>query len=80
MKYYTLDAAFDAIRDHCPSKFGFEHAFMQVTKFFVRDLINCIDNNVPMHTELYYEPVDFLDGNGFKVEGNNTDGYTISLA
>ena len=80
MKYYTLDIAFDVIRDHCPSKFGFEYAFMQATKFFVRDLINCIDNHVPMHRSTYDEPVDFLDGNGFEVAGNETDGYIITLA
>ena len=80
MKYYTRDTALDTIRDHCPSKFGFEFAFTQVNKFFICDLINCIDNKIPMHTAFYYQSVDFLDGNGFKVEGNDTDGYTISLA
>lgn len=80
MKYYTLDAALDEIRQRCPSKFGFEHAFAQTTIYFIRDLMECIDNNKPMHREIYYEPIDFLDGNGFEVAGNETDGYIITLA
>ncbi len=80
MKYYTRDTALDEIRQHCPHKFGFEYAFAQPSMFIICDLIDCIDNNKPIHRELYYETVDFLDGNGFKVEGNDADGYTISLA
>lgn len=73
-------ATLDKIRNHCPNKFGFEYAFAQATWYFIRDLMDCIDNNKPIHRELYYEPIDFIDGNGFKVEGNDADGYTISLA
>ena len=60
--------------------FGFEYAFARTTMFFIRDLMECIDCNTPMHRSTYDEPIDFLDGNGFKVEGNDTDGYKISLA
>lgn len=80
MKYYTRDTMLDEIRDHCPSKFGFEYAFAQPSMFIVCGLIDCIDNNKPTDRFLYTEQLDFLDGNGFKVEGNDTNGYTISLA
>lgn len=80
MKYYTREGALDEIRQHCPHKFGFGFAFAQSSMFIIRDLMDCIDNNKPMHREIYYEPIDFLDGNGFKVEGNKVDGYTITLA
>ena len=80
MKYYTRDTMLDEIRQRCPHKFGFEYAFAQASMFIICGLIDCIDNNKPIHRELYYEPVDFLDGNGFKVEGDDTHGYTISLA
>lgn len=78
MKHYTRDEALDEIRQHCPNKFGFEYAFAQTSMFFISDLMNCIDNNIPMDRSIYVEPIDFLDGNGFKVEGNSTDGYIIS--
>lgn len=78
MKHYTRDEALDEIRQHCPNKFGFEYAFAQTSMFFISDLMNCIDNNIPMDRSTYVEPIDFLDGNGFKVEGNSTDGYIIS--
>lgn len=79
MKHYTRDEALDEIRQHCPNKFGFEYAFAQISIFFISDLMNCIDNNIPMDRSTYTEQLDFLDGNGFKVEGDNIDGYTISL-
>lgn len=80
MKYYTNTIALNEIQQRCTHKFGFESAFAHTTIFFIRDLMGCIDDNKPMHRSTYDEPVDFLDGNGFKVEGNNTDGYTITLA
>jgi len=80
MKYYTRDIALDIIRQHCPHQFGFEYAFAQSSMLVIRDLMNCIDNNKPTHRFIYTEQLDFLDGNGFKVEGNNADGYAITLA
>lgn len=65
---------------HCSNKFGFESAFAQATKFFIYALIDCIDSNIPVFRPTYDEPVDFLDGNGFIVAGNKTDGYIITLA
>lgn len=72
--------ALDKIRCHCSSKFGFDYAFAQATWFFVRDLVDCIDNEITISRSTYDEPIDFLDGNGFIVKGNETDGYTITLA
>ena len=80
MKYYTREGALDEIRQRCPHKFGFEYAFAQSPMLFIRILMDCIDNNKPTIRFLYTEQLDFLDGNGFKVEGNETDGYRISLA
>lgn len=78
--YYTREGALDEIRQRCPHKFGFEYAFAQSSMFIIRDLMGCIDNNTPTDRFLYTEQLDFLDGNGFKVEGNDTTGYKISLA
>ena len=73
-------ASLDKIRNHCPNKFGFEDAFAQTTLFFVSDLVDCIDNNKTVSRIVYSEPIDFINGNGFKVEGNDINGYKISLA
>ena len=79
MKYYTREGALDEIRQHCPHKFGFEYAFTQSSMLVIRDLMGCIDNNKPTHRFLYTEQLDFLDGNGFIVEGDEVNGYTIKL-
>lgn len=79
MPYITRTIALNDIYYHCPNKFGFEYAFAHTTLFFIRDLMNCVHNNTSVDRSTYDEPVDFIDGNGFKVEGNDTDGYTISL-
>ena len=73
-------AALNKIRSHCPNKYGFDEAFEQATWFFVRDLVDCIDNHITISRSTYDEPIDFLDGNGFIVEGNKADGYIITLA
>lgn len=79
MKYYTNTIALNEIQQRCTHKFGFEYAFAHTTIFFIRDLMGCIDDNKPMHRSTYDEPVDFLDGNGFIVEGDENNGYTIKL-
>ena len=80
MKYYTREEALNVIWHHCTHKFGFDYAFAQATWLFISDLMDCIDNNKPMSRITYSELLDFLDGNGFKVKGNDADGYTITLA
>lgn len=74
----TYALMLNIIWHHCPSKFGFDEVFAQTTLFFIRDLVNCINSDIPVHKSTYDEPVDFLDGNGFKVEGNDKYGYTIT--
>ena len=80
MDYLTRSVMLNVIRRHCPNKMGFDNAFAQTTIFFLSEVMNCIINNIPFNRSTYDEPVDFLDGNGFKVEGNETDGYVITLA
>lgn len=79
MPYVSRATALYEIRRRCPNKFDFENAFSNATWFFIRDLMDCIYNNTTIDRSTYDEPIDFIDGNGFKVEGNDTDGYTISL-
>lgn len=79
MKYYTREEALNVIWHHCPHKFGFDHAFAQTSMFFIRGLMECIDNHESMSRMIYNESLDFLDGNGFIVEGDEFNGYTIKL-
>ena len=79
MKYYTREGALDEIRRRCPHKFGFEYAFTQSSMFIIRDLMDCIDNNTSTGRFLYTEQLDFLDGNGFIIEGDENNGYSIKL-
>ena len=75
----TRDVILNVIYHYCPNKFGFEYAFSQTTIAFIYELASCITNNISIGRPIYDEPVDFIDGNGFMVEGNETNGYVISL-
>jgi len=77
MKDSTRITALEEIRRYCPSKVGFELAFANTTWPFIHNLIDCIYYNTSISRSTYDEPLDFLDGNGFIVEGNEVDGYTI---
>jgi len=80
MDYVTRSVMLNVIWHYCPNKFGFDDAFEQTTIFFLSEIMNCIINHIPFDRSTYDETVDFLDGNGFKVEGNETNGYVITLA
>lgn len=79
MNYLTRNIALNVIRQYCSNKIGFEDAFARTTIFFIVHLMNCITNDIPLDRPTYDEALDFLDGNGFKVEGNDINGYTVSL-
>lgn len=82
MKHYTLNAALNVIRSYCPSKFGFDEAFSDISPEYLLALVNLIIHP-EMHNGIFFKPydevADFLDGNGFKVEGSEKYGYTITL-
>lgn len=81
--YYiaTLDS-FIAIKAYVPDKNNFDIAFSNLDITSIKMIGNLILRSEEVHTvyfRRYNEMLDFLDGNGFKVEGNDTDGYIISL-
>lgn len=70
------------IKLHVQNINGFDEAFSGISSEFLQMLVGLIVNpsmykGVFIHS--YNEVADFLDGNGFKVEGNEISGYTISL-
>lgn len=72
-----------AIKEYIPNKNGFDEACASIDPISLKmlgDLILHPKEAHTLHSRRYIEIMDFLDGNGFKVEGNDTEGYTISLA
>ena len=70
------------LKEYIPNKNGFDEAFSNIDSISLNMLYNLISHQKEIHAlycRRYNEVLDFLDGNGFKVEGNDTEGYTISL-
>jgi len=79
---YRTATCFITIKAYIPNKNGFDEACSHIDAVSLNRLANLILYPEEIHTinfRYYNETIDFLDGNGFKVEGNDTDGYTISL-
>lgn len=70
------------IKLHVPNIIGFDEAFAGISSEDLQKLVALIVNP-SMYKGIYIGPydevADFLDGNGFKVEGSEKYGYTISL-
>ena len=82
MPYLTRAAILKNIYNQCSNRFGFDKAFSDIDLIPLNMLYSLISHQKEIHTvycHSYNEVLDFIDGNGFKVEGNDTDGYTISL-
>lgn len=80
--YYGAITSFIAIKTYVPNKYNFDIVFSNIDTTSINMIGNLILRSEEVHTVYfrhYNEMLDFLDGNGFKVEGNDTDGYTISL-
>lgn len=79
---YNTTTCLIAIKAYIPNKIGFDAAAADIDPASLRMIGYLILHHEEIHTVYfrhYNETIDFLDGNGFKVEGNDTDGYTISL-
>ncbi len=85
MRYYTnayTTTCFIAIKMYVPNKIGFDEAFANLDPVSINMLGSLILRREDIQTvyfRRYNEAIDFLNGNGFKVEGNDTEGYAISL-
>lgn len=67
---------------HVPDITGFDEVFSDISKDYLQALVSLIINQ-EMYKGIFISPydevADFLDGNGFKVEGSEKYGYTITL-
>lgn len=67
---------------YVPNTTGFDEAFSNISSEYLLALVNLIIHP-EMHNGIFFKPydevTDFLDGNGFKVEGSEKYGYTITL-
>lgn len=78
MTYLNRPLLLKYLKHHCLTTIGFDEAFAHANTIELSNLFYMIEEHTSMRTR-YNEYIDFLDGNGFKVEGNDTDGYTISF-
>lgn len=70
------------LRNYLPNIIGFDEAFLNIDPMYLKVLANLViksDKDKAIYIDNYDEALDFIDGNGFKVEGNDTNGYIISL-
>lgn len=81
--HYQTTTYLIILKSYVPNINGFDEAFSHIDSLSLSMLGDLILHSEEIHTVYfrhYTETIDFLDGNGFKVEGNDTEGYTISLA
>lgn len=67
---------------HVPNINGFDEALTGISADYLQLLVGLIVSPSiykGIYIGPYDEVADFLDGNGFKVEGSKELGYTISL-
>lgn len=67
---------------HVQNTNGFDEALAEISAELLQLLVGLIISPSiykGIYIDPYDEVADFLDGNGFKVEGNEETGYTISL-
>lgn len=70
------------LKNYVPNGIGFDDAFADIDPMYLKVLTNLViksDKEKVIYIDNYDEALDFIDGNGFKVEGNDTNGYLISL-
>lgn len=67
---------------HIPDITGFDEVFSDIPIDYLEALVSLIVNQ-EMYKGIFIGPydevADFLDGNGFKVDGSEKYGYTITL-
>lgn len=70
------------LKSYVPNIIGFDDAFSNIEPLYLKVLANLViygNKKKAIYIDNYDEALDFIDGNGFKVEGNDTNGYIISL-
>ena len=70
------------LKNYVPNDIGFDDAFSNIDPMYLKVLANLViksDKEKVIYIDNYDEALDFIDGNGFKVEGNDTNGYLVSL-
>lgn len=67
---------------HVPDITGFDEVFSDISEDYLQALVSLIISpNLYTRAFInsYDEVADFLDGNGFKIEGNKDTGYIITF-
>lgn len=70
------------LKYYIPNTIGFDDAFANVDPMYLKVLVNLIiesNKEKVIYIDNYDEVLDFIDGNGFRVEGDDRTGYLVSL-
>ena len=70
------------LKNYVPNDIGFDDAFANIDPMYLKVLTNLViksDKEKVIYIDNYDEALDFIDGNGFRVEGNDKNGYLVSL-
>lgn len=70
------------LKNYIPNIIGFDDAFFDIDPMYLKVLTNLViksDKEKIIYIDNYDKVLDFIDGNGFRVEGNDTNGYIVSL-
>ena len=70
------------LKYYIPNTIGFDDAFANIDPMYLKVLTNLViksDKEKIIYIDNYDEALDFINGNGFKVEGNDKNGYLVSL-
>ena len=70
------------LKNYIPNIIGFDDVFFDIDPMYLKVLVNLIissNKEKVIYIDNYDEVLDFIDGNGFRVEGNDKNGYLVSL-
>ena len=70
------------LKNYVPNDIGFDDAFADIDPMYLKVLVNLIissNKEKVIYIDNYDEALDFIDGNGFRVEGDDKKGYLVSL-
>lgn len=78
----STDGYVTALAKYCPNSYGIEEAFKNADSSLASGLVDLIfhfHNKQCLFWPVYNEALDFIDGNGFRVKGNDQSGYIITV-
>lgn len=77
--YKSIAGHVAALAKLCPNNYGIEEAFRNVDSSLASGLVDLAFHfQQCLYWPVYNEALDFIDGNGFCVKGDDRTGYIIT--